>query len=176
MDNKKTFNFMIVAIVFSLIFGVLLHFLFEISDYNRIIGLFSAVNESVWEHLKLIFFPMFIITILGYFYIGKNLKNYICSRTIGIVSAMLFVIIFFYTYTGILGFNIALFDIGSFVIAIILGEYISYKTIKSENEFNSTVCILILIATLLCFVRFTFNPIKINLFKDPITGNYGIDK
>jgi len=44
-----------------------------------LIASFSAVNESVWEHLKLLFFPMLLTTIIGYFYIGKNAKVWIIA-------------------------------------------------------------------------------------------------
>lgn len=43
--------------IFISILGVLLHFTYEWSGDNPAVGLFSAVNESTWEHLKLIFFP-----------------------------------------------------------------------------------------------------------------------
>ena len=52
--------------IFISILGVLLHFTYEWSGDNPAVGLFSAVNESTWEHLKLIFFPMLLLTLIEF--------------------------------------------------------------------------------------------------------------
>ena len=67
---KKVFKFHIFSIIFSIILGILLHFAFEWSGNNLFIATFSAVNESTWEHLKLVFFPMLITIIISYFYLS----------------------------------------------------------------------------------------------------------
>lgn len=56
-----------ISILFSLVVGTLLHFTYQWSGENAFVGLFSAVNESTWEHLKLAFFPMLFMAIVGYF-------------------------------------------------------------------------------------------------------------
>ena len=122
---KKILKFEVFSIVFVSILGTLLHFTFDWSNSNLIVGTFSAVNESVWEHLKLLFFPMLISTTLGYFYLGKSIPSFLCARFFAVVVSILFTVIFFYTYTGILGFNIDIFNILSFYIAVSLGEYVS---------------------------------------------------
>ncbi len=176
MKNINIVKFQLFSILFSLILGILLHFTFEWSDQNLIIGAFSAVNESVWEHLKLAFFPMFITTIIGYF-IFKNLyPNFFCSKTIGILVAISFIVVFFFTYTGILGTNCAILDISSFIIAVIFGEYITLKRILNNKSCNKRIYGLIIGILFISFIVFTFYPLKINLFKDPITNNYGITK
>lgn len=175
MENKKIFNFTIASVIFSIIFGTLLHFTYEFSGENGVVALFSAVNESVWEHLKLLFFPMLITTIIGYFYIGKDIPNYICGRALGILTAIMFVTIFFYTYTGIIGKNIFILDICSFLVGIILGEYISYKAMFAEITCGKKTGIFIIFILLLCFTIFTYCTPKINYFKDPSKGTYGIE-
>lgn len=62
MNLKK---WQIIVIIFCLILGTFLHFTYELSNFNPVIGLFSAVNESVWEHLKLLVFPMTLMSIVG---------------------------------------------------------------------------------------------------------------
>lgn len=177
MNKDKILKFQIFSAIFAIILGTLLHFTYDWSAQNPIIATFSSINESTWEHLKLAFFPMLITIIIGFFIINddKNLyKNFLCSKTIGILTAISFITIFFYTYTGILGRNIALIDISSFIIAIIIGEYISYQKISSSFNCDNKLSIIILIILLLCFIFFTYNPPKIQLFQDPITGLYGI--
>ncbi len=163
--------YQIISVIFVIILGTVLHFTFGWSGEIKIVGAFSAVNESTWEHLKLIFFPMLITTIIGYYLFGEKV---LCAKTIGIITSMLFIIIFFYTYTGIIGTNYSIVDIGSFFIAVFLGEYVAYRIFEKERKCNSKLAILILLVLLLCFIIFTYNPPKINLFKDPITGLYGI--
>ena len=43
--------------------GTLLHFLFDWTGGNAVVALFSAVNESIWEHLKLLFYPMVLFAV-----------------------------------------------------------------------------------------------------------------
>lgn len=176
MDKIKIRNYQIFSSIFVCILGTVLHFTYDLSGGNSIIALFSAVNESVWEHLKLLFFPMLITTIIGYFYIGKNVPNFLCSKTIGIITSILFTVIFFYTYSGILGKNIAIIDISSFFVATILGEYIAYRLMNSTLKCNKKIAIIVLIMMGICFITFTNSAPKIGIFKDPITGQYGITK
>lgn len=168
---QKLRNWQITAIIFTLITGILLHFTYEWSGNNQIVGTFSAVNESTWEHLKLIFFPMLIFAIFEGIKIYKDTNNYIEAKAIAIIFGIAFITIFFYTYTGIIGENFAVLDIGSFVVATILSEILAYRIMKREGfSTNKTKIIAILIIVLLTisFMFFTFNPPSINYFKDPV--------
>ena len=165
----------IIVIILSIIIGTLLHFTYEWSGENSFVGSFSAVNESTWEHLKLVFFPMLLLAIIEYFFIKKEANNYIEAKTIGIFTSICFIIIFFYTYTGILGVNFAIIDILTFIISIILGEYVAYKLMIRKNEstkLSKILSTLIIIFFLLSFIIFTYNPPKVNLFKDPTEKTY----
>lgn len=179
MNKKEILKFQIFSIIFVSVLGTLLHFIYEWSGGNKIVAAFSAVNESTWEHLKLLFFPMLITTIIGYFYIGKKVPDFLCAKTCGIVVSMLFVIVFFYTYTGVLGRNFALLDIGSFFVAVLLGEYVAYTIIISVNtnfKCNKNWAIIILTLLFMSFVIFTYVTPQIGLFKDQIENAYGILK
>ena len=179
MEKKKILKFQIFSVIFTWILGTILHFLYEWSGDNKIIASFSAVNESTWEHLKLVFFPMLITTIIGFWIIGKDNKKFWCAKTIGIILAMSFIIVFFYTYTGMIGTNFAILDIGSFFVAVILGEYAAYKIMINEEDkqkCNKRIAIIGLTCILLGFIIFTYLPPHIGLFKDPISNGYGIQK
>lgn len=176
MAISKIKKFQILSTIFVCILGTLLHFTYKFFGENIFVASFSAINESVWEHLKLLFFPMLFTTIIGYFYIGKNVSNFLCSKTLGILAAMSFIIIFFYTYTGIIGKNIAFIDISSFFVAVILGEYLAYKLTTSNFKCNNIIAIIILTILLICFVLFTYFTPNIGVFNDPVTNKYGIVK
>lgn len=176
MKKSKAFKFTIISGIFVIILGTLLHFVYEWTGDNKIIGAFSAINESTWEHLKLIFYPMIISTILGYFIIGKYYSNFLCARLFGILTAIIFTVIFFYTYSGIIGRNFAFIDISIFFVAVILGEFVSYKILKSNLTCNKNTALIFLIVLFLCFILFTYKTPEIGLFKDPLKNKYGIIK
>ena len=172
MNIKK---WQIFASIFCLILGTILHFTYEWFNYNVIVGLFSTINESVWEHLKLLFYPMFFISIIGYFKIGRKLCNYWYAQMYGIVFALIFVVVFFYTYKGIIVRSFFLLDIASFIIGILLGEYIVYKMLKQKEMCKlEALSIITSIIILLCFLIFTIYPPILPLFEDPIYGTFGI--
>lgn len=169
----------ILVSVISIILGTMLHFTYQWSNGNLFVASFSAVNESVWEHLKLIFFPMLILSIIEYFFVKKITHNYIEAKTIGIFLAICFTVVVFFTYTGIIGTNFLLIDILIFITSIILGEYLSYRLMKRRNESSIETKILasfIILFLFICFILCTYYTPKVNLFRDPTTGNYGMIK
>ncbi len=173
--KNKLLKFQIFSVIFAWILGTILHFTYEWSNKNIVVAAFSAVNESTWEHLKLLFFPMFITTIIGLIYFRKKdeINNFLCAKTIGIIVALSFVVIFFYTYTGVIGTNFAILDIGSFFVGVFLGEYTAYKLIKKGVLCdNKLAMILIIIFSL--FIIFTYKTPNLGIFKDPVNGSYGI--
>ena len=174
MEKNKIKKYQIFSGIFVFILGFLLHFTYKMSGENQIIAAFSSVNESVWEHLKLVYFPMLITIIIGEFYFFKYKNNFLCSQTLGLIVSMAFIVIFFYVYTGILGKSIAIIDILSFFISVILGEYISYKFMVNGFKCNKSIAIIILVTMCISFIIFTYKTPQIGIFKDPITGQYGI--
>lgn len=176
MDFKKVKNFQIFSVIFTFILGTLLHFTYKWSGGNNIVAIFSSINESVWEHLKLLYFPMLITIIIGAIYFKNEVSNFVCAKTIGIISSILFTVIFFFTYTGVLGKNIAAIDVLSFFIATILGEYVAYRLIQSRFKCKNRFDLIILIVLGISFILFTYFTPEIGIFKDPATGNYGLIK
>lgn len=174
MSYKLILQFQIFSTIFTIFLGTILHFTFKWSNENLYVGAFSAINESTWEHLKLLFFPMLITTIIGYFYLGDDIPNFLCAKTIGIIIALMLTVIFFYTYTGILGTNFAVLNIATFIFSAIISEYLAYKIMISDFYCNNTYSIILLIILFLCFVLFTYFTPKIGLFKDPVSGKYGL--
>ena len=176
MKKSNSFKYTIISGIIVMILGTLLHFVYEWTCDNKCIAAVSAVNESTWEHLKLIFYPMFLTTIIGYFVIGKEYSNFLFARLLGILTAISFTIIFFYTYSGIVGNNFAPIDIGIFFVAVILGEFVSYKVLNSGLKCNKYASLSLLIALLLCFIVFTYKVPRIGLFRDPLNSSYGIEE
>lgn len=171
MKKFSVLKFTIFSCIFVMVLGTLLHFTYEWSGNNQFIASFSAITESTWEHLKLLFFPMLLTTIIGFFFIKKFCPNYWCARFFGILTAILFTIVFFYTYTGIIGTNFSFIDISIFFVAVVLGEFVSYTILISDFGCNNCVAITLLGLLLVCFVTFTYFTPEIGLFEDPTVHN-----
>ena len=152
---------------FILVIGTFLHFTYKISGYNTFVGYFSSVNESPWEHLKLIFFPSVVFGIFEYFIYGKKRADFWAVKMTAIVSAMGFILSFFYTYSGILGFNLAFFDIADFIMGDLVYCFISYKMVTSDiagDKSDSLKGITAIGVIAMCFILWTYNPPDLGVF------------
>lgn len=169
-------KFSILSAIFIIVLGTILHFTYDWSGNNLIVGAFSAINESTWEHLKLLFFPTLITVIVGYFYFGKSVPNFLCGKVLEVITSMVFTVVVYYTYTGVLGSDIAFVNILIFILAAIVGEVVNYVIITSGFSCNKKVAMGVLVMLGVMFVCFTYNAPEIGIFKDPITGGYGISR
>lgn len=175
---NKLLKMQIIVIVACLILGTLLHFTYQWSEENLFVASFSAINESVWEHLKLVFYPMLIMATIEYPFVKQIANNYIEAKTIGIFIAMSFIVVSFFTYTGIIGTNFSIINILIFIISIILGEWIAYRLMREESESTTLTKVLagaIILFFLICFIVFTYYTPEVNLFRDFRTGVYEIN-
>lgn len=174
-DKKSIFWYELVGMVVIILLGSMLHFTFEWSSNNPIVGMFSAVNESVWEHLKIAFWPSLLYLIFEYRYLNKRVNNFFFAKIIGVCSIILIIPVIFYSYTVFFEENLVI-DIGSFIFAIIVGQIISYKLFMFKKVSNSLelISLIALFILALAFVVFTFYPPQIQLFQDPVTGGYGL--
>lgn len=174
---KRSLSFwQFVGFVFTSVVGTLLHFLYEWMGESVIVGLFSAVNESIFEHMKLLFFPMLLFAFIEAKYIGEEYDNFWCAKLVGILVGVGLIPVIYYTYTGIFGVNADWFNIIIFFITAAISYMVETRIMESGRcsfiQPNLAKFILIIIAAV--FIVFTFFPPKIPLFEDPITAIYGI--
>ncbi len=165
---KSIKSYMIIGVIFVSVLGTLLHFAYEWSGNNIIVGLFAPINESIWEHTKLIFFPMLLYTA----YLNKKLgKEFPCVRlsmNLASLLGVILIIALFYTYSGIIGYHVAFVDISIFYISVISAFYIAYKSTLSCYAQKFGILLEVLQVALICmFVIFTFLPPDIPLFINP---------
>ena len=161
------------AFFFIAVIGTLLHFTYEWTGKNLLVGLFSAVNESTWEHMKLLFMPAFFYFLFESKKYGQDCENLLISRTCGLLAGLLFIPVAFYTYTGIIGRSFLAADIAIFYFSVFLTLYISSHMRNRHFRPTSLAALLLLIAVFLVFAIFTFFPPHIDLFLDPVTVRYG---
>lgn len=172
-DAVKVLHWEVLGIVFIFFFGSFLHFAFELSGYHKVISVVAAVNESVWEHLKLGFWPAVLWALIEYPFLKKS--NFIAAKAVSFYVILLSILVLFYAYTAILGHDSPVLDILIFVAAIIVGQFASYRILESHMLSETTGFALIAVILLvIAFVVFTFYPPHLPPFEDPFTGGYGI--
>lgn len=174
--NKKLFIYELCGFVFVSVLGTLSHFFFDWSNESTAIGLFSPVNESVWEHLKLIFFPYIIWSVIEFFAL-KIKGNFFFAKLCGEISGIMTILFIHYTFKGATGVESMVADIVSFFAGVAISFLISYMIIKNAKQgsiFKEAASIFALIFIGCLFILFTFTPPLIPLFEDPQTLTYGI--
>lgn len=161
---------------FVILFGTLLHFVYKCTNQNKIVGLFSPVNESVWEHLKMLFVPMLLYSAVEDFVVGNRLPNFIAGKVIGAVYGMITILIIFYTYTGITGRHFLWADILAYLFGVLAAFVYSWQIISQPDAGSATQCVALIVAMVLIvsFAVFTYYPPHIPLFLDPIHKVYGV--
>lgn len=158
----------IIGIFFVAITGTLAHFLYDWSNQNHIVGLFTPVNESVWEHMKLLFFPMFLYALGMILALHKKYACITSAFCFGILAGTFLIPVFYYAYTSILGKNVFFLDISIFILSIVIAFWLSYKLTQSckLKNFTSLLCIMTGIL-FVCFLVFTYNPPNSPIFDYP---------
>ncbi|MBQ6825854.1 MAG: hypothetical protein IJP34_04255 [Clostridia bacterium] len=150
--------------------GALGHFIYDWSGNIMLLGLIFPINESVWEHLKLVFFPSLLYFFIEYMLISKKAENYIPASISSIFKAMAFIVISFYTLNGIFGKVPDFINIVIYYVSIILMLCCRNKSIEYGKQYSSIMRLILYFLTVVfvaLFFIFSFIPPNLNLFKDP---------
>lgn len=161
--------------VFTAVLGTFFHFLFDMTDRSVLAALFSAVNESIWEHMKLLFYPMFLFAVIEYRFWGKDYKQFWCVKLLGMALGLLLIPVIYYTYTGILGQSADWFNVTIFFIAAGATFWAQAKLFqkKAQCRLCPAVAFALLCLMAAIFTILTFLSPSIPFFQDPVTGTYG---
>ncbi len=154
--------------------GTLLHFLYDWIEASWIAP-FSGVNESTWEHMKLLFWPMFLFAIVqGFFF--RDRKNFWSIKSKGILFGLLLIPVIFYTYNGVIGTSPDWINIAIFFVAAAAAYVYETRAFRKESVLctSSLSARFVLCVMAVLFIIFTFIPPELGIFKDPLTGSYGI--
>lgn len=158
------------------IIGTMLHFTYNLSDGNLIVATFSAVNESVWEHLKIAVMPVFLWTIVELFVLKYRPDNLWTSVLAKIATNMFLIVILYYISLFILGTHNSKVAIGIFYFSILVSQIVGYMIMKMKkvNVNIEEIAKYVVIILFLSFIFFTFLPPKAQIFKDEVTQTYGV--
>ena len=175
--KKNLFVWQFVGLTFTAVLGTLLHFFYEWTGV-KIFAPISAVNESTFEHMKLVFVPAFIFAIIQSFFSKNDYTCFWVVKLIGINIGTLLIPVLFYTLSGSFGELSAVINIAIFFVSVIaqyLVELFLFNRLSCK-WWLKWLAITILVCILILFFVFTFYPPKIPLFLDPVTNGYGITK
>ncbi|MBR2721345.1 MAG: hypothetical protein IKC31_03080 [Clostridia bacterium] len=155
--------------------GTLLHFLYEWLGKSPWIAPLSGVNESTWEHMKLLFWPMLFFAVVQSFFF-RDCKAFWCIKLRGITLGLALIPVLFYTYNGVIGkspdwINIAIFFLSAAASYLYETRLLRRETAGCRHP-RLARAVLCIIAVL--FVVFTFATPRMGIFADPLTGAYGI--
>ena len=167
----KLKTWQIIGFIFTCVLGILLHFLYDLTGGSILVMPFSAINESIFEHMKLLFFPMFIFALIQSRYMEESYQDFWCVKFFGISCGTILIPVLYYTLNGAFGTlpdrsNIAIFFVTA-AVSYILEAWLFGKENKicssGENAFLALCLIAVIMASL------TFLPLDIPLFWDPLS-------
>lgn len=163
------------GIPFIIVSGSALHFVFGWSGHWKPVAIVAAVNESVWEHLKLAFWPGLLWAFLESWSVRSNAGRFWAAKGLALVVAPLLIVSLFYGYTSFIGRNWLTLDITIFVIAVAGSQLISIWLLQSQAlDKLRHMGIGALIIQLTAFSTFTYFPPPFSIFEDTRNGMRGI--
>ena len=175
--RKHLFFWELAGFVFTGAAGTLLHFAYEWSGGSVLVAAFSAVNESTWEHMKLLFFPLFLFSLVQFCLMGRNYPNLPAVRAVSTLTGLALIPVLFYTYTGVLGYHMMWADIAVFFLADLGAFLVDFSLLRRgrlSQPWQQLLGLAALWALAFCFVWCTFRPVHLALWRDPVTNKFGI--
>jgi hypothetical protein len=157
--------------------GSVLHFLFDWTKHNRFVALFSAVNESYWEHIKIAIWPVFVFQLAMFSMGGYQILSFVPAATIALYSIPVSMVGLVFIYKALTKRNILWLDISIFFVCIAVAQSIFVLILGQLSPTTGTVVIsiLFLLGLIIAFLLFTVRPPKEpDVFVDPINKRYGL--
>lgn len=164
-SHKKNLKLTIAGVFVIFFLAALIHSAYEITGLD-FLKPFAPVNESVWEHMKMMF-TAGMIWMFYELYLGMNrYKNYYFARAMGIIVLVFLVPILYYGYTAFTDESILIVDILISLVASAIGQGVFYTILNSKKNYSqySKISILALVLLFILFVLFTYNPPNLKIF------------
>lgn len=173
-------KWLIAGIPIIFIAGSFMHFLYELSGKNKLIGLIAPVNESVWEHTKMVVLPIILFWTVIYFICGKKYRidkdKCFTGALASLLAAIIAIPLLFYFYTEAFGIESVIIDIIILFLAILIGQLAGIHIYRNSAGIAWYIPVILMILIVILYMFLTYYPIKIPIFLDSQTGRYGIGK
>ena len=175
MKNTRWQAWETIGLLWTLAAGNLLHFVYQWTGESTVAGLFAAVNESTWEHMKLLFVPWLLWTAAQC--IGLRSLRPAAPRAVGLLAGMAAIPLLFYGYTGVTGVNVGVVNVLIFQAAVLLAFWVS-TALQKRGALTAPVWqavgVLVMAALCAAFVLWTVSPPALPIFTDPVDGTRGV--
>lgn len=157
------------------IIASLLHFIYDLSP-NVLTSLFGAVNESVWEHIKIFTIAYLFYGFIEMLLIRPAFKRFVVAKTLGVIVQGALIPLAYYAYTIFTQKPLLIVDLLIGFLSAVSGFLVSYRLYKSDREIEKyfLTSIMILFLILMSLLCFTYFPPEAELFRDVVTGEFGI--
>ena len=175
MSKKLYLRLEIAGPFIVFIIASFLHYIYDVSP-NVLTSLFGAVNESIWEHIKIFSIAYIFYSFIEMLWARPELKRFVVAKTLGVIVQGALIPIAYYAYSVFTGKPLLIVDLLIGFLSAVMGFLVSYKLYKSDKEIEkyfltSVMVIFLILMSLLCF---TYFPPQVELFRDVITGEFGV--
>lgn len=175
--RRRLFFWELGGFLFTGALGTLLRFAYGWSGGSALAAAFSAVNSSTWEHMKLLFLPLFLFSVVQVCLLGRNYPNLPAVRAVSAAAGAALIPILFYTYTGAIGRSFPWADFAIFILADLAVFALDFRLLRRgrfSRGWQQLLGLAALWALVFCFVWCSFRPVRLPLWRDPVTGMHGI--
>ncbi|MGP6138981.1 MULTISPECIES: DUF6512 family protein [unclassified Jeotgalibaca] len=170
VDNHFNKKYSWIGTIVVYLFSTPLHFLYKWTGEITLVGIFTPINESVWEHLKLVFWPLLIWWGMGYllFRDKKQLSpsKWFTAGTVSIFISMLFIVGWYYIWKGGFAKESLVIDFSSLIIGVPIGQAIAihiYRVIQPRKLYLLLSFVFLFVMGVL-FVYTTLSPPAFPIF------------
>lgn len=166
----------LIGFVFIILVGAMFHFIYEWSGHNKFAAFFCAVNESVWEHMKMAMGPSFLWILIEMIFLMEN-DNFFIAKFVSLAVMLVSIPAIFYVYYSVLKKEVLIFGILDFFISILLGQMASNAVLHANvlPFYLKYLSIVGLVVIFILYMTRTFIPGKGIIFKDFSNDKYGLN-
>lgn len=178
--KRRTLSFqekwILLGIPVLFLLGTGMHFLFRLSGNHPLIGLLAPVNESVWEHEKLMVWPVFLWWVVYGFLMKDHLDfgRWLKSGLLALLAAVAAMPLLYYFYTEAFGTELLWADILILLISLAIGQLLGLHSYRHGKSIPAGCTLTAILLLVFLFMFFTFFPPALPIFQDGTTGGYGI--
>ena len=168
----------IISVIGIFLLSFLAHFAYELFP-NVLVSIFFSVNESIWEHMKILFTSILLYGVIDYILLSKNnikINNFKSQLFFtSFISIPIYLIIYLPIY-NLIGENLFV-SIFIMIIVYAIIAYISYKMLISDDlKLFNMISIYLIIIMYFIFTYLTYFPIHSYIFYDTNENKYGINE
>ena len=166
LKRIKPETYTLIGILVLFVVGSLFHFLYSLTGECFIIGLFVPINESIFEHTKMVVLPIFIWWFIFYLFRKKDLfvNAWFTSALIAMISAIIVIPMLFYFYSQAFGIESLVIDILILLISLAIGQILGLHYYRHGKGIEYHFAIFLMIVIIILFAFFTINPPAFPIF------------